>query len=115
VLTIADFIVPALSTGLLAEALMVTGENKEGVNTFIWQDNQLIKTQNSPLQTDNSLIVDLDLDYFSQGFDEAETLSTVRYWLSRADIVTIATSPLFINQERALEILKSLQKELLLL
>jgi len=63
----------------------------------------------------SSVIVDLDLDYFSQGFDEAETFSTVRYWLTKADIITIATSPLFIQQEKALEILKSLQKELLLL
>ncbi len=30
VLTIADFIVPALATGLLSEALMVTGEDRNG-------------------------------------------------------------------------------------
>jgi len=115
VLTIADFIVPALATGLLSEALMVTGEEREGVNSFIWQDNKLVKTVNLKLETQNSLIVDLDLDYFSQGFDENETFATVRYWLAKADIITIATSPLFIEQERAIEILKSLQKELLLL
>jgi hypothetical protein len=115
VLTIADFIVPALATGLLSEALMVTGEDREGVNSFIWQDNQLQKTQNSNLNTQSSIIVDLDLDYFSQGFDEVETFATVRYWLARADIITIATSPLFIDQEKSVEILKSLQKELLLL
>lgn len=114
-LTIADFIVPALATGLLSEALMVTGEDQEGVGTFIWEDNQLTKIQSTKHKVQQSLIVDLDLDYFSQGFDETETFSTVRYWLARADIITIATSPLFIEQERAIEILKSLQKELLLL
>lgn len=108
VLTIADFIVPALSTGLLSEALMVTGEDREGVNSFIWEDNQLTKVQNTKYKVQNTLIVDLDLDYFSQGFDETETFATVRYWLARADIITIATSPLFIEQERAIEILKSL-------
>ena len=115
VLTIADFIVPALTTGLLSEALMITWEERDGVNSFAWEDNKLVKTTNSKLQTQNSLIVDLDLDYFSQGFDEDETFSTVRYWLAKADIITIATSPLFIEQERAIEILKSLQNELLLL
>lgn len=115
VLTIADFIVPALANGLLAEALMVTGENKEGVNSFVWQDNKLQKTIHHKPKTINSVIVDLDLDYFSQGFDESETFSTVRYWLARADIVTIATSPLFIPQDKAIGILKSLQKDLLLL
>lgn len=115
VLTIADFIVPALATGLLSEALMVTGEDRNGAWTFVWENNQLVKTHNSQLKTHNSLIVDLDLDYFSQGFDEAKTFATVRYWLAQADIITIATSPLFIEQEKALEILKSLQKDLLLL
>lgn len=113
VLTIADFIVPALATGLLSEALMVTGEDKDGVGTFIWKENQLVKIQRDEKKVYSSLIVDLDLDYFSQGFDETETFTTVRYWLAKADIITIATSPLFIEQEKALEILKSLQKELL--
>jgi hypothetical protein len=115
VLTIADFIVPALATGLLSEALMVTGENREGVGTFIWENYQLQKAINHKLKTIHSVIVDLDLDYFSQGFDEVETFSTVRYWLARADIITIATSPLFIPQDTAIGILKSLQKDLLLL
>jgi len=30
ILTIADFIVPALATGLLSKALMVTGESTDG-------------------------------------------------------------------------------------
>lgn len=94
---------------------MVTGENKEGVNSFVWQDNKLQKTIHHKPKTINSVMVDLDLDYFSQGFDESETFSTVRYWLARADIVTIATSPLFIPQDKAIGILKSLQKDLLLL
>jgi hypothetical protein len=90
------------------------------VNAFTWEENQLKKcTSLAPLSSGElklgSVIVDLDLDYFSQGFDEAETFATVRYWLGEADIITIATSPLFIDQEKALNILKSLQKELLLL
>jgi hypothetical protein len=44
VLTIADFIVPALATGLLSKALMVTGEDKSGAGTFIWENDQLVKT-----------------------------------------------------------------------
>jgi hypothetical protein len=59
--------------------------------------------------------VDIDLDYFSQGFDDDIIRENVRFWLAKADIVTIATSPLFIEQEKALTILKSLQKELILL
>lgn len=112
VLTIADFIVPALSTGLISEATMITGETGESSGVFIWDQNQLKKIVSAP-QTKKTLIVDLDLDYFSQGFEEKKTFSTVKYWVAQADIITIATSPLFIDQGKALDILKSLQKELL--
>jgi len=60
-------------------------------------------------------VVDIDLDYFSQGFDEEKTLETTKYWIEKADIITIATSPLFIQQEKALAVLKSLQSSLVLL
>jgi len=60
-------------------------------------------------------VVDIDLDYFSQGFDEEKCMETVKYWIEKADIITIATSPLFIEQEEALRVLKSLQKALLTL
>ncbi len=117
VLTIADFIVPALATGLVSEAVMVTGEERNGAGVFIWEDEKLIK-KSAQLSTRNeqrTTIVDIDLDYFSQGFDEAKTLETTKYWIEKADIITIATSPLFINQEKALAVLKSLQKSLVTL
>lgn len=110
-LSIADFIVPALATGLIGEALMVTGEERTGAGYFHWE-NGLKKTGNSPLITENSLIVDIDLDYFSQGFDETKTLETTKYWIGKADIITVATSPLFIDPEKALTMLRKLGKAL---
>lgn len=110
-LTIADFIVPAFATRLISEAVMVTGEDRNGVGIFTWGDDKLIK-KSSRLTTNNqgqTTIVDIDLDYFSQGFDDEKTLATTKYWLEKADIITIATSPLFIDQEKALTVLKSLQ------
>ena len=132
VLTIADFIVPALATGMLSEALMVTGEDRNGAGTFIWENNVLLRKKEKEQKSEDykknstlfnslalslapSVIVDLDLDYFSQGFDEEKTLATTRYWLAKADIVTVATSPLFIDQEKALAMLKNLQKNLVTL
>lgn len=115
-LTIADFIVPALSTDLISQALMVTAEEKTGAGLFSW-DGEL-KKKNSDTLLEHiwdfpSVIVDIDLDYFSQGFDEAKTLETTKYWIEKADIITIATSPLFIDQKKALAVLKSLQRNLL--
>lgn len=116
-LTIADFIVPALATGLISEAVMVTGEDRNGAGVFVWDDEKLVK-KSPKLETINegqTTIVDIDLDYFSQGFDDAKTLETTKYWIEKADIITIATSPLFIDQEKALSVLKSLQSSLLAL
>ena len=114
ILTIADFIIPAMANGLIAEALMVTGEDRFWAGFFGWEHNERVR-KGAQITTlgKRTLIVDLDLDYFAQGYDERETSATVRYWLAKADIITIATSPLFIDQEKALHILKSLQKDLL--
>lgn len=67
----------------------------------------------SHLSPPRCIVVDIDLDYFSQGFDDTKTLETTRYWIEKADIITIATSPLFIEQDKALAVLKSLQRNLL--
>lgn len=96
---------------------MVTGEDTNGAGVFVWEDEKLVK-KSPKLETINegqSIILDIDLDYFSQGFDESKTLETTKYWISKADIITIATSPLFIEQEKALAMLKSLQSSLVLL
>lgn len=114
-LTIADFIVPGLATGLISEAVMVTGEERDGAGIFTWENDSLKKIWSSKLEAQNSVIVDIDLDYFSQGFDELKCFENVRYWIEKADIITIATSPLFIDQEKALRVLKSLQKSLVTL
>jgi hypothetical protein len=117
-LTIADFIVPALATGIIAETLMVTGEEKTGVGLFSWEGELKKKTSEAILEhlTDYpSIILDIDLDYFAQGFDDAKTLETTKYWIEKADIITIATSPLFIEQKKALAVLKSLQSSLVAL
>jgi len=68
-LTIADFIVPALATGLISEAVMVTGEDKNGAGIFSW--NGELKKRNSESILENlskypNIIVDIDIDYFSQ-------------------------------------------------
>lgn len=112
-LTIADFIVPAMATGLIAETLMVTGEDKNGAGLFTWKNGTLIKKSSDwtlDAGLSPSLIVDIDLDYFSQGFDEEKTFEIAKYWIEKADILTIATSPLFIHQEEALRVLRKLER-----
>ncbi len=111
VLTIADFIIPAMREGLIAETHIITDESVESARCFAWQNETLIRQKNSLPEKD--FILDIDLDYFSQGFEEEKTLSLVRYFIARASIITIATSPLFIDFQKALKNLKSLQNDLL--
>ena len=100
---------------------MVTGEDKNGVWIFSWSNGELVKevsepwTINNKLTTTKFIIVDLDLDYFAQGFDTLKCLETIRFWFKKANIITIATSPLFIEQTQAIEFVKSLQKDLVTL
>lgn len=97
---------------------MVTGEEKTGAGIFSWNDELKKRSSDAIIEylaDYPSIIVDIDLDYFSQGFEESKTLETTKYWIEKADIITIATSPLFIEQEKALAVLKSLQSSLVTL
>lgn len=123
-LTIADFIVPALATGLLSEAVMVTGEDMQTSRSYVWENKKEERIRNKEagltkktstllpwnldLLPSRSIMVDIDLDYFSQGFDDAKTLEITKYWIEKADIITIATSPLFIDQKKALKYLRTI-------
>ncbi len=95
---------------------MVTGEEKSGAGIFHW-NNVLVKEDAGQIQEHlrdyPSIIVDIDIDYFSQGFNEWKTREIVEYWIQKASIITIATSPLFIPQDKALTILKKLEDVLL--
>ena len=56
-------------------------------------------------------ILDLDLDYFAPEMDfisYEDRKQLVREWFERTDLVTIATSPYFMDQERAIEVLRDL-------
>ena len=111
VLTIADFILPALQEKLITEAYMVTDESVDSIRCFVWESETLARKQH-PLP-ERDFILDIDLDYFAQGFDEKNTLALVQSLIDRATIITLATSPLFIGFQKAIDVLKSLQKNLL--
>ncbi len=52
-LTIADFIVPALATGLISEAVMVTGEDMSTSRSFVWEGE--LVTKSSPVIASSTL------------------------------------------------------------
>lgn len=104
VLDIASFIKPAKEIGLIGEYEMVLTEysllHRAEADSLIYQIT-------------NSLIIDIDLDFRApemsiQEYDQ--TIKKVRQLIALPDVwcITVATSPTYIDQQRALEVLHDL-------
>lgn len=96
VLNVGNYIPPAMKDGLVGELISITSEAE-------------LKKHNP--QKYPSLIVNIDLDFWAPEMsyvDREYSLKRVREWMAHADLITFATSPFFIEQERALERLKDL-------
>lgn len=62
-------------------------------------------------EVEGEYVLDIDLDFFSKDMDYIDLdwkLDKVSEYIQGADIITIATSPFFIEQERAIDVLKML-------
>lgn len=96
VLNVGNYIVPAQEAKLVGDVQLVTGES--GLEDF------------SYLSRPNR-ILNLDLDFFSEDlayipFEKARRF--IRAHAEKASLITVATSPFFISQERALHYLRRL-------
>ena len=90
-----NFIQPAVMSGLI--------KNVEQINT----EYKLLN-----FETDKSdLILDIDLDFWAPEMSiekHEESITKVRNIISKSRVVTIATSPYFLNQKLAIKICKDL-------
>ncbi|QQR83691.1 UPF0489 family protein [Candidatus Peregrinibacteria bacterium] len=96
VLNVGNYIPPAMEEGLVGKLVSITSE-------------QALRDHNP--QRDSSLIVNIDLDFWAPEMDYIDrsfSLAQTKAWMDRADLITFATSPFFIEQERAIAILKEL-------
>ncbi len=96
VLNVGDYIVPAREVGIVGEIQFVTSE-------VSLNDEQFFDTKNK--------ILNIDLDFFAPELDYID-FNKAKHFISEhaktASLITIATSPFFIDQERALKILRKL-------
>lgn len=95
---VGNFIKPAIDSGLVGKVEQVTTE---------------YKLLNLPAIDDNNLIVDIDIDFWDpkMGIEKrGETIAVVNGLISKAKVVTIATSPYFIDQEMAIGLVRELLK-----
>ncbi len=99
VCTIADFIQPALRSGLISECVQVRTEYS------------LLAESRKPKAEGGGYILDIDIDFWASemGIEEFDrTIEKTRQLIAGASMVTIATSPCFIEQERAIEVVRKL-------
>ena len=93
VLNVGNFIRPALNIGLFTQVKIIDSS---------------ISFQSKPPE---KYVLDIDMDIFSEDmayipFDFK--LNKIRSYLKKAQLITIATSPYFMNQEQAVEIIPQL-------
>jgi len=98
-LNVGNFIVPAMREWLVGEVVQIRGEE------------DLCKHGTGTLSVPVPIILDLDLDFFAPEMDYIDfdlAKQVILDIASRADLITICTSPFFIEQERALRFLREI-------
>lgn len=99
---VGNYVEPALRSGLVNRFVRMEGE------TDLIREYELIasgKYDGSPI------VLNLDLDFFAPDLDDVPfelKRSVVLAFAEKARLITVATSPVFIEQERALRYLRML-------
>ena len=97
-LNVGNFIPPAIKTGLIDQVIFL--DSQKSLEEF-----------NIEIVLNHNVILDIDLDFFSPDLDYIGNdlkIKTIQQLIPHAKLITIATSPFFINQELALEKLNML-------
>lgn len=91
------------------EVLNVGSFIKPSIKHGIFEDVDIVDSSYGlEREYDEGYCLDIDLDFFSKDMDYIDfdyKLEKVRSYIEKARIVTIATSPYFIEQDRAVEVL----------
>ena len=61
------------------------------------------------------LVLDIDIDFFAEPLNyipETEKIAAIAHYFALARLVTIATSPYFINQQLAIEVINKIFSQL---
>lgn len=95
--TVANYIQPAIRHGLIEQVIRIEGEN------------DIEKCENYEPKINESLILNLDLDFFAKELDYIDfnkKRQIILKFARKAQLITIATSPFFIDQDRAIRYLR---------
>ena len=96
ILNVGNYIIPAQKTGLIGEIILITSE----------KEIQKSLNNKSEIINHKSKIVNIDLDFWADEMsyiDEKMKTEIAQKYMNEADLITIATSPFFIGQEKAIK------------
>ena len=102
-LNVGNYIIPAEKEGLIWDTMQIRGQDAlEKYNSWYYSD----------LETaGRKIILNLDLDFFEPELDFIDydlKKQVILDIAKKADLITVCTSPYFINQERALEVFRDI-------
>ena len=93
VLNVGSFIRPALKAGIFDNVVIIDGT--EGLkNSFV-----------------DEIVLDIDMDFFASEMEfvpDDLKIQKIREYINRARFITIATSPFFMNQQKAIDMIRLL-------
>jgi hypothetical protein len=98
VLNVGNYIPPAIEEGLIGEVISITSEAE-------------LRNHKSQIANLKSLILNIDLDFWAPEMDYIDKklkTNITNKWMEKADLITIATSPFFIDQKLAIKVLREL-------
>lgn len=112
VCNVGNFIRPAIDVGIITECIRIKNEYDLNKNSGSHPPLQKTKKSLSPSKggTEGSYILDIDLDFRApeMGTNLTKSIPLVQSLMRNASLITIATSPYFLEQQYALELLSKL-------
>ncbi len=113
-LNVGNYIVPAVRAGLVSEVVQIRGEvdlnkvlgNNPNLNSF-----PNIRERGYKGENDKNIIFNLDLDFFRPELDFIDydlKKKVVLEIAKKATVITVASSPFFVNQKLALDVFRDL-------
>ena len=100
-LNVGNYIIPAQKEGIVGEVFQV--RNEENLQNYLERFTKKTQTW----EQKSGVICNIDLDFFEPALDFIDydlKMRVVRDALERADVITFATSPFFIDQSLALKV-----------
>ena len=92
-LNVGNFIKPALHHNIFSEAIIIDS------------------TYGLEMDVEGEIVLDIDLDIFSKDMEYMSydlRVNKIKEYINRAKVITIASSPFFIEQDYAIKVLKEL-------